>query len=112
MSRPVFLIHFVGAALFALIVSAAPARAQNYYWQAPAGGDGTWNFTNVNWATAPAGPVNTSWNNNTGSIVANFGNTAGTITLVDGPERNVAGLNFTSSGYVLNGQAIGLVGVR
>ena len=56
MSRPLPLIRTLAAALLALIVSAASAQAQtNLFWQAPNGGDGTWNFSNTNWATTAAG---------------------------------------------------------
>jgi fibronectin-binding autotransporter adhesin len=110
MYRPLSLIRTIAAAFLALVATAGSAQAQtNYFWQAPNGSDGTWNFSNVNWSTTAAGPVNTSWNDNSGAVTVNFGNTAGTVTLVDGPERNVAGVNFTASGYILNGQALGFL---
>ena len=111
MIRPLAAFRTIGAALLAVIVTAAPAQAQiilerpeRRQWEL---GPPT---VTVNWSTTAAGPVNTTWNNNSGSMTANFGNTAGTVTLVGGPERNVAGSIFTASGYVLTGDAIGMVG--
>ena len=106
MSRPLSLISTVGTALLALIISAAPAQAQNLFWNAPNGGTGTWDPTTVNWSTSAAGPVNTNWNDNSGSIVANFGNTAGTVTIAGTPSPNVGGLTFTTTGYVITGNPL------
>src|SRR5262245_39466550 len=113
MIRPLAALRTIGVALLAVIITTAPAQAQTYFWQAPAGGNGNWthNPRPNNWATSAAGPVNTTWNINDGSISVNFGDTAGTVTLVGPPEFNVAGINFTTSNYTLTGGAIGLVGV-
>lgn len=111
MSRPLSLIGTLAAALLAVFISAAPAQAQpNYFWRGTptgSGGDGTWNLTNTNWSTtADFSSGSTTWNNS-GIGIANFGGTAGTVTLENfAGDRNVAGLVFTTSGYVFTGDAI------
>jgi autotransporter-associated beta strand protein len=77
------------------------ARAQtDYFWNAPTGGTGTWNLSTGNWSSTSAGPVNYTWAN-TGSERANFGNTAGTVTL--GTNITADGINFTTANYILAG---------
>jgi autotransporter-associated beta strand protein len=94
--------------LLALLLTAAPVSAQtDYYWNAPTGGTGTWDTATQNWATAVDGPVNYTWLNN-GNERANFGNTAGTVTLGTGITAN--GLNFTTSGYTIAGNTLTLAG--
>src|SRR5262245_50515238 len=113
MIRPLAALRTIGVALLAVIVTAAPAQAQNYFRNAPNRLSGHWTHNTLpnNWATSAAGPVNTTWNINDGSISVNFGDTAGTVTLIGPPEFNVAGINFTTSNYTLTGGAIGMVGI-
>ena len=50
LSRP------LGAAILALLITAAPASAQtNYFWNAPNGGIGNWDTATTNWATMSIG---------------------------------------------------------
>jgi fibronectin-binding autotransporter adhesin len=97
------------AAAFAFVLAAGTAaRAQtDYFWQAPAGGPGTWNTTTQNWSTVATGPVDYTWAN-TNNERANFGNTAGTVTL--GTGISAFGLNFTTSGYVVTSNTLTLTG--
>ncbi len=73
-----------------------------------AGGNGTWNNTLGNW-TNINGSINQSWLSGFGV----FGAAAGTVTL--GENVNVAGLQFSTTGYVVNGNGntvtlLGLLG--
>src|SRR4051794_8486496 len=96
------------AAVVALFVSSAPASAQtNYFWNAPTGAAGNWDLATQNWATVAAGPVNYTWTNS-GVEVANFGNTAGTVTL--GTGITTFGVNFTTTGYIITGNTLTLAG--
>jgi fibronectin-binding autotransporter adhesin len=86
-----------------------PARAQtDFYWNQPGGGTGAWNTTTQNWSSvAGAGSNDHIWGN-TGSERANFGNTAGTVTL--GTGITVAGLVFTTGGYTITGNTLTMAG--
>ncbi|QIF01380.1 autotransporter domain-containing protein [Roseimicrobium sp. ORNL1] len=73
------------------------------YWDGPNvlgnnvvdGGTGTWNNTTANWTTE-VGIPNSGWNSKT----AIFQGTAGTVTL--GDDIDFEGLQFITSGYVIN----------
>jgi fibronectin-binding autotransporter adhesin len=84
---------------------ASPALAQtSIYWDgsnttangAVDGGSGTWDSTTTNWTNA-AGTVNLAY---IPELVI-FAGTAGTVTLVE--NLNANGLQFLTSGYVING---------
>src|SRR2546430_12336268 len=93
--------RFCVAASLVLFASISTAHAQtDYFWNAPTGGTGTWDPVTQNWATTSAGPVNYIWLNN-GSERANFGNTAGTVTL--GTGITAYGVNITVANYVIAG---------
>jgi fibronectin-binding autotransporter adhesin len=95
-------------ALLALALTAAPAFAQtDYYWNAPTGGDGTWDTATQLWSTTTTGPVDYTWTNS-GTERANFGNTAGTVTL--GTGITAYGLNFSTSGYTITSNTLTLAG--
>jgi autotransporter-associated beta strand protein len=82
-----------------LLATASAGSAQTaLFWNAPNGGTGTWNTTNTNWSTTAAGSALVVWNS---ADQANFGNTAGTVTL--GSAITSAGLVFTTTGYIING---------
>ena len=77
------------------------ATAQtDYFFNAPNGGIGPWDTSTFNWSTVAAGPVNYIWTNS-GNERANFGNTAGTVTL--GTNITAFGINFTAANYVIAG---------
>jgi autotransporter-associated beta strand protein len=108
MLRPLSIRSGLWFGLFALLLTTPPAAAQtDYYWNAPNGGDGTWNLTNENWATTAGGPVNYIWTNS-GNERANFGDTNGTVTL--GTGITAYGLNFTTGGYTITGDTLTLAG--
>ena len=96
------------AAIFGTLVNPTAVRAQtNYYWNAPTGAAGTWNTATSNWSTVAAGPVNYTWTNS-GNERANFGNTAGTVTL--GAPITAYGLVFSTTGYTITGNTLTLAG--
>src|SRR5688500_18952643 len=108
MFRPPVVHRTPWAGLFALLLTAAPAPAQtDYHWNAPTGGTGTWDTTAQNWATTSGGPVDYTWLND-GTERANFGNTAGTVTL--GTGITAYGLNFSTTGYTITGDTLTLAG--
>src|SRR5690349_15173941 len=86
------------SSLFALLASAlfsSQAHAQtDYFWNAPNGNTGTWDASNQTWSTLAAGPLDYTWQNN-GNERANFGNTAGTVTL--GAPITANGINFSTA---------------
>jgi fibronectin-binding autotransporter adhesin len=94
----------VVAALFAAFVLGsvtATASAQtDYFWNAPTGSSGTWDTSTTDWSTVAAGPVNYTWTNS-GLERANFGNTAGTVTL--GTNITAYGINFNTANYIIAG---------
>jgi fibronectin-binding autotransporter adhesin len=99
---------FTAMTFVGLLGIATPAKAQtDYYWNAPNGGIGPWDLTTQNWATLVAGPVDYTWLNN-GNERANFGNTAGTVTL--GTGITAFGVNFSTSGYIITGDTLTLAG--
>lgn len=93
------------AALMLALITRAVLAQTPYYYNPPVGGAGSWDTTgSTNWSTTPAGPAGVAWLND-GTAIANFGNTAGIVTL--GSAINAYGLNFltgtTAGGYVING---------
>jgi autotransporter-associated beta strand protein len=96
-------------AVVVLLVLAHPASAQTYYWNAPAGGPGTWDASSANWNTDPTGaaaPV--AWLND-GTVTAGFGGTGDAVALSG--TINAFGLTFTAGGYTLSGgTALNLTG--
>ncbi len=108
MTRPLSARLGLAPALLALALTAAPAAAQtDYFWNAPTGGTGTWDITTQLWSTTATGPVDYTWTNS-GTERANFGNTAGTVTL--GTGITAYGLNFSTSGYTVTGNTLTLAG--
>lgn len=72
------------------------------------GGAGTWDTSNNRWGTVAAGPYSTVWNNASGNI-ANFGSTAGAVTVAAGGV-SAGGLTFThtTGTYNLQTNAVNL----
>jgi fibronectin-binding autotransporter adhesin len=95
-------------ALVSLVVTSARAQT-DFFWNAPNGGIGPWDTTTQNWSTLAAGPVDYTWLSN-GNERANFGNTAGTVTIPAGGV-NAFGVNFNVDGYVIAGGTLTLQGV-
>jgi autotransporter-associated beta strand protein len=96
-------------ALAATALTAAPASAQtNYFWNAPTGDTGTWDTSATNWSSTSGGPVDSTWPN-TNSSRANFGNTAGTVTIAPGGVT-AFGVNFLTTGYTITGDTLTLAG--
>src|SRR5205823_6098741 len=84
-----------------LVLSAATAYGQtDYFWNPATGGSGNWDTSTVKWSTTAAGPVNYTWTNS-GSERANFGNTAGTVTL--GTNVSAFGINYSTASYIIAG---------
>jgi fibronectin-binding autotransporter adhesin len=82
----------------------------DYFWQAPAGGDGFWDNVSPSWSLAAAGPSTLAWPN-TGAEVANFGNATGTVTIATGGLGiNAFGVKFTTTGYTITGDPLTLMG--
>jgi fibronectin-binding autotransporter adhesin len=107
MTKTLFRAVFTAMTVVGLLGIATPAKAQtDYFWNAPNGGTGTWDTSTQNWASSAAGPVDYTWLNNVER--ANFGNTAGTVTL--GTGITSYGINFSTSGYVITGNTLTLAG--
>ncbi|CAM4286055.1 Autotransporter domain-containing protein [Bordetella tumbae] len=70
------------------------------------GGDGTWTTSDQNW-TAADGLVNGSWENGHFAI---FQGQPGTVTVDSNSDIAVAGMQFATSGYRIQGSAITLSG--
>ncbi len=88
-----------------VLATATAARAQtDYFWNATgdisAGGTGTWDTVTPMWSDSAAGPLDYIWLNN-GDERANFGDTAGTVTL--GENISAYGINFNTTGYTIAG---------
>ena len=88
----------------AIACTAIPAHAATYYWDGTStsgnadGGIGAWdNGITSNWCTLATGGTNTAWTN--GNNIADFGATAGTVTL--GAPITVGGLQFDTAGYIV-----------
>lgn len=90
------------AAIGGSILAISSASAQ-LFWSADAtnqGGTGTWDTTTATWGTAAGGPYTTVWSNGS---AANFGGTAGTVTL--GEPISVTALTLTD-GYEITGNTL------
>jgi autotransporter-associated beta strand protein len=87
------------------------ANAQtDYFWQAPAGGTGPWDTITPSWSLAATGPATLAWPN-TGNERANFGGTAGTVSIATGGLGVSAfGVHFTADGYAIGGDPLTLSG--
>lgn len=88
-----------------LLASLNIAHAADIFWDGTTttadadGGDGTWdNGTTLNWDTLATGGADSVWTNANTAI---FGGTAGTVTL--GDNITVAGIEFSSGGYTIDG---------
>src|SRR5262245_60686477 len=90
----------VVALLVAALGSTAAHAQTDYFWNAPNGGTGAWDTSNVIWSTVAAGSTDYIWTNS-GNERANFGNTAGTVTL--SVPITAYGLNFSTANYVIAG---------
>ena len=97
------------AMLAATLSTCGIAQAAEQYWDASNttngtidGGDGTWKTFYPNWNNAD-GAQNSMWNPGNTAI---FQGTAGTVTL-DGAQT-ASGLTFRTTGYLLEGSALGL----
>jgi fibronectin-binding autotransporter adhesin len=99
-ARRCSIVFTVIALLIAALVSTAAYAQTDYFWNAPNGNTGSWDTINGTWSTVAAGPVDYTWTNS-GSERANFGNTAGTVTLA-GP-ITAYGVNFSTANYVIAG---------
>src|SRR4051812_16719207 len=81
----------------AMLIAAPASRAQtDFFWNAPNGGSGAWNTSTANWSTTATATPTYTWTNS-GSERANFGNTAGTVTL--GVNITAFGVVFSTTGY-------------
>lgn len=108
MNKTLFRAVFTALSFVGLLGMATPAKAQtDYYWNAPTGGTGPWDLATLNWSTTVGGPVNYTWLND-GTERANFGDTAGTVTLSTG--ITAFGVNFSTSGYIITGDTLTLAG--
>jgi autotransporter-associated beta strand protein len=92
------------AATFGLLISVmVTGWAADFYWSgngSTLGGTGTWDTTSsTNWATVATGPFSTTWVN-ANNDTAIFGGTVGRVTL--GDNITVGGLQFNTTGYLLN----------
>ncbi len=110
MTRRPRLIRLAPLAVAVTLLAGAPAPAQvtDYFYNPPNGAGptgGPWDTSTPNWSTTATGPVNYTWTNS-GSERANFGNTAGTVTL--GTGISTAGLVFTTAGYTITGNTLTL----
>jgi autotransporter-associated beta strand protein len=105
MKRHRFLAHSL-----VFFVTVFPVHA-DYYWDGndvtgnADGGSGTWNSESTNWSTAAAGGESIAWSD---AETAVFGGEAGTVTVAPGIVANA--LVFNTTGYTLEGSAIGLDG--
>lgn len=90
-----------GLAIDDLTVTFNAAATGNNYWApgAGGGGDGTWSTANSNWASA-AGTQGSGAQASSGALI--FGDTAGTVN-VSGTVSAPAGLQFTTTGYTIQG---------
>ena len=101
---------FVGAFL-----ATHAAANTDLYWDTNGatsgiGGTGAWDTTTTFWSTSSAGNITTAAYNNASpsSITANFGGTAGTVTLSGATTMNVGGLTFSTGGYTLTGGTLNI----
>lgn len=93
-------------AFLALALTAEKAHAQtDYFWNAGTGGVGNWDITTQFWSTLATGPNDYTWINS-GLEIANFGDTAGTVTLT--VPITAHSLKFTTSGYIITGSTLTL----
>jgi len=65
------------------------------------GGNGTWDLATTNWDTLASGGGNSLWTNSGTASIANFGGTAGSVTL--NTNVNALRLVFTTPGYTVSG---------
>jgi autotransporter-associated beta strand protein len=109
-----------GTGLTGTVRTAAAPTA--LYWDADhpgTGGTGTWNSTSTVWSTDSGGVANNgqyAWGTTSGTdyyagagLTANFGGTAGTVT-VSGSVDALSGLTFETTGYTLTSGTINLAG--
>ncbi len=102
-NNPITRLAALAAALAAVVVATSPAPANTLYWSGNGttqGGPGTWDLSNTNWGAAAAGPFSEVWNNSNNDT-AEFGGTAGTVTL--GTDVTVGGLTFTAADTLTGG---------
>ncbi len=78
------------------------------YWNAPNGGNGNWDTAIQNWATDPAGPLDTIWNNSNYDNAV-FQNNAGAVS-VDPGWIYVNNITFNVDGYTINDNTLALAG--
>jgi autotransporter-associated beta strand protein len=97
---------FIAALALALCAGSEVRSQTDYFWNAPTGGTGTWNTTTQNWSSVAVGPVNYTWTNS-GAERANFGNTAGTVTVAS---ISAYGINFLTSGYTIASSTLTMTG--
>src|SRR6516165_8947742 len=114
MSRRSFglrLCRFVCVSAALSLLAGPTANAQtDYFWQAPAGGTGPWDTITPSWSLAATGPATLAWPN-TGNERANFGGTAGTVSIATGGLGVSAfGVHFTADGYAIGGDPLTLSG--
>ena len=101
----------LGSALLIIgicLMTAATSQAVTLYWNAPAGGTGAWDVTNMTWLTLTTGPVDTIWSNAANNDAV-FEDTAGTVT-IDAGGITAQSLTFNTAGYVIDGGTLTLAG--
>ncbi len=80
-------------------LTVATAQAVTLYWNAPSGGNGTWdNNITMNWATTATGPVDSKWTLATDNAV--FQNAAGNVS-IDTGGISVHNITFNVDGYTI-----------
>ena len=92
------------------LAGALPAGAANtsLYWDAngaaaDTGGSATWDTGTSLWRLTSATGALQSYTNTATSMTANFGGTAGTVTLANATAIHANQLNFTTTGYTIAG---------
>jgi fibronectin-binding autotransporter adhesin len=102
-NRPLAL---TAAAGLAALLATPAALAANLFWDANGetggtGGVGTWDTTSSLWRLdSDVGSLQT-YTNTVGDMTANFGGTAGAVTILSGLTVNANAVNFTTSGYTI-----------
>lgn len=92
-------------AIACLVVAAFACAPGSVFAQARFyGGGTTWDTTTANWSTVSGGPYNTTW---TGTGIATFQGTSGTVGFNTVTATSV---DFSVTGYVLNGNTLNMGG--
>jgi fibronectin-binding autotransporter adhesin len=89
---------FAVASVAILAIATATYAQTDYYWNPPSGGSGTW-VNGGGWSSSPTGSLDHSWASD-GTERANFGNTAGTVT-IDPAGVTAYGINLNTASYII-----------